>query len=40
MIAWGADVFSSHKDDQNTYKYYLQNLVISYIGVEMTWNFV
>ena len=28
MIAWGADVPSSHKEYQNILKYYLQNLVI------------
>ena len=41
MIAWGADVSSSHKEYQNILKDYQQNLVIcSCIGVEITWNFV
>ena len=43
MIAWGVDVFSSHEEYQNILKYYLQtvqNSVISYIGVKITWNFV
>ena len=41
MIAWGAEVSSSHKEYQNILKDYLQNLVIcSYGGVEITWNFV
>ena len=40
MIARGADVFSSHEEHQNVLKYYLQNLVISYISVKITWNFV
>ena len=41
MIAWGADVSSSHKEYQNILKDYQQNLVIcSRIGVEITWNFV
>ena len=41
MIAWGAEVSSSHKEYQNILKDYQQNLVIcSCIGVEITWNFV
>ena len=41
MIAWGAEVSSSHKEYQNILKDYQQNLVIcSCIGVEITWNFI
>ena len=32
LIAWGADGFSSHEEYQNILKYYLQNLVISYVS--------
>ena len=40
MITWGADVFSGNEEYQNILKYYLRNLVISYIDAKISWNFI